>query len=166
MQYVVLRVRAEEERKMREWLSGGVSPCQGEGRGFESRLALFIIHWEVRQIQDFLFFVLKYLRTPFCPPEYLSINITQNAFSAKALTAISQSKSSVSPHTIMTLESMEKGEYFYGQSYSINEYYPPVASGHSYDSFAAMGRALRCLQSAGTGNHISMSRSPFLCDRR
>ena len=26
---------------MREWLSGGVSPCQGEGRGFESRLALF-----------------------------------------------------------------------------------------------------------------------------
>ena len=23
-----------------EWLSGGVSPCQGEGRGFESRLAL------------------------------------------------------------------------------------------------------------------------------
>ena len=27
---------------MREWLSGGVSPCQGEGRGFESRLALFV----------------------------------------------------------------------------------------------------------------------------
>ena len=27
---------------MREWLRGGVSPCQGEGRGFESRLALFI----------------------------------------------------------------------------------------------------------------------------
>ena len=25
---------------MHEWLSGGVSPCQGEGRGFESRLAL------------------------------------------------------------------------------------------------------------------------------
>lgn len=25
---------------MRKWLSGGVSPCQGEGRGFESRLAL------------------------------------------------------------------------------------------------------------------------------
>ena len=25
---------------MREWLRGGVSPCQGEGRGFESRLAL------------------------------------------------------------------------------------------------------------------------------
>ncbi len=28
---------------MREWLSGGVSPCQGEGRGFESRLALLKI---------------------------------------------------------------------------------------------------------------------------
>ena len=28
---------------MHEWLSGGVSPCQGEGRGFESRLVLSII---------------------------------------------------------------------------------------------------------------------------
>ena len=26
----------------REWLRGGASPCQGEGRGFESRLALFL----------------------------------------------------------------------------------------------------------------------------
>ena len=26
-----------------EWLSGGVSPCQGEGRGFESRLVLSMI---------------------------------------------------------------------------------------------------------------------------
>lgn len=25
---------------MREWLSGIASPCQGEGRGFDSRLAL------------------------------------------------------------------------------------------------------------------------------
>ena len=29
---------------MREWLSGGASPCQGEGRGFDSRLALFYIN--------------------------------------------------------------------------------------------------------------------------
>ena len=29
-----------ENNKMHEWLSGGVSPCQGEGRGFESRLVL------------------------------------------------------------------------------------------------------------------------------
>ena len=28
---------------MHEWLSGGVSPCQGEGRGFESRLVLFCV---------------------------------------------------------------------------------------------------------------------------
>ena len=28
---------------MHEWLSGGASPCQGEGRGFESRLVLFLI---------------------------------------------------------------------------------------------------------------------------
>ena len=41
VQYVVLRVCAEERRRLREWLSGGVSPCQGEGRGFESRLALW-----------------------------------------------------------------------------------------------------------------------------
>ena len=26
---------------MHKWLSGGVSPCQGEGRGFESRLVLY-----------------------------------------------------------------------------------------------------------------------------
>ena len=28
---------------MREWLSGGAPPCQGGGRGFESRLALFLL---------------------------------------------------------------------------------------------------------------------------
>ena len=28
---------------MREWLSGGAPPCQGGGRGFESRLALFLM---------------------------------------------------------------------------------------------------------------------------
>ena len=42
---MVLRVRScisqLNQFLMREWLSGGVSPCQGEGRGFESRLALF-----------------------------------------------------------------------------------------------------------------------------
>ena len=26
---------------MREWLRGGAPPCQGGGRGFESRLVLF-----------------------------------------------------------------------------------------------------------------------------
>ena len=29
--------------KMREWLSGGASPCQGEGRGFDPRLALVLL---------------------------------------------------------------------------------------------------------------------------
>ena len=28
---------------MREWLSGGAPPCQGGGRGFDSRLALSIL---------------------------------------------------------------------------------------------------------------------------
>ena len=37
VQYVVLKVCVHE------WLSGGVSPCQGEGRGFESRLVLFLL---------------------------------------------------------------------------------------------------------------------------
>ena len=30
-----------DARHMREWLSGGASPCQGEGRGFDPRLALY-----------------------------------------------------------------------------------------------------------------------------
>ena len=30
----------QTELNMREWLSGGASPCQGEGRGFDPRLAL------------------------------------------------------------------------------------------------------------------------------
>ena len=34
--------KTKAQHNMREWLSGGVSPCQGEGRGFESRLALKI----------------------------------------------------------------------------------------------------------------------------
>ena len=31
---------------LHEWLSGGVSPCQGEGRGFESRLVLFLLPFQ------------------------------------------------------------------------------------------------------------------------
>ena len=37
---------------MHEWLSGGVSPCQGEGRGFESRLVLKI-RFEYLKIFEF-----------------------------------------------------------------------------------------------------------------
>ena len=44
--------RESRKEKMREWLSGGVSPCQGEGRGFESRLALFFIRRQVLISQD------------------------------------------------------------------------------------------------------------------
>ena len=29
---------------MREWLSGGAPPCQGGGRGFDPRLALFCFY--------------------------------------------------------------------------------------------------------------------------
>ena len=32
---------------MREWLSGGASPCQGEGRGFDPRLALYFFAQKV-----------------------------------------------------------------------------------------------------------------------
>ena len=47
-----------KREKRREWLSGGVSPCQGEGRGFESRLALL-------KASDFpeLFLRIKFLFT-------------------------------------------------------------------------------------------------------
>ena len=38
---------------MREWLSGGASPSQGEGRGFESRLALEEGLGLNREIQSF-----------------------------------------------------------------------------------------------------------------
>ena len=34
---------------MHEWLSGGVSPCQGEGRGFESRLVLFCLQKKIKK---------------------------------------------------------------------------------------------------------------------
>ena len=43
-QYVVLKVWENFITSLlHEWLSGGVSPCQGEGRGFESRLVLFLL---------------------------------------------------------------------------------------------------------------------------
>ena len=41
---------------MHEWLSGGVSPCQGEGRGFESRLVLFEIKEKAFKIKLFPYF--------------------------------------------------------------------------------------------------------------
>ena len=37
---LILASRVTRQQNMHEWLSGGVSPCQGEGRGFESRLVL------------------------------------------------------------------------------------------------------------------------------
>ena len=41
---------------MHEWLSGGVSPCQGEGRGFESRLVLSMIQKrDIRWMALFLY---------------------------------------------------------------------------------------------------------------
>ncbi len=42
---------------MHEWLSGGVSPCQGEGRGFESRLVLSLIGAETLILQRFRYFL-------------------------------------------------------------------------------------------------------------
>ena len=49
---------------MREWLSGGVSPCQGEGRGFESRLALLNRTWN-----DVLFFYFPNIPSNFIHPK-------------------------------------------------------------------------------------------------
>ena len=41
---------------MREWLRGGAPPCQGGGRGFESRLALFLLAAEALILQGFRYF--------------------------------------------------------------------------------------------------------------
>lgn len=49
--------RKHGRHNMREWLSGGASPCQGEGRGFDPRLALFLFHAEALIFKDFRFFV-------------------------------------------------------------------------------------------------------------
>ena len=38
---------------MREWLSGGAPPCQGGGRGFDPRLALFLFIAEALILQGF-----------------------------------------------------------------------------------------------------------------
>ena len=46
---------------LREWLSGGALPCQGRGRGFESRLALWGGSWDVwfPSFRDLLFYVIS-----------------------------------------------------------------------------------------------------------
>ena len=44
---------------MHEWLSGGASPCQGEGRGFESRLVLFLLLKSLAFARDFGFFIFQ-----------------------------------------------------------------------------------------------------------
>ena len=42
--YMFCQLRqAIRHQEMREWLSGGAPPCQGGGRGFDPRLALFHI---------------------------------------------------------------------------------------------------------------------------
>ena len=42
--YDIIHIVVRNTADKREWLSGGASPCQGEGRGFDSRLALFHIN--------------------------------------------------------------------------------------------------------------------------
>ena len=44
---------------MREWLRGGAPPCQGGGRGFESRLALFLMVAEALIYQGFRYFLVS-----------------------------------------------------------------------------------------------------------
>ena len=52
---------------MHEWLSGGVSPCQGEGRGFESRLVLYKIFSKYKGFRELseVFFVVKWILLKF-----------------------------------------------------------------------------------------------------
>lgn len=54
----IIVIVSDTETHVHEWLSGGVSPCQGEGRGFESRLVLYRQSGKSLKIQAFpLFFV-------------------------------------------------------------------------------------------------------------
>ena len=41
--YIIILASDSLDASMREWLSGGAPPCQGGGRGFDPRLALFFI---------------------------------------------------------------------------------------------------------------------------
>ena len=64
--YYNLRV-AKQLSDMREWLRGGVQPCQGWGRGFESRLALFLLERSL-VVQDFSFYMHYHCTTYFIYP--------------------------------------------------------------------------------------------------
>ena len=44
---------------MREWLSGGAPPCQGGGRGFDPRLALFFTFLGVFCVCTYIWKILK-----------------------------------------------------------------------------------------------------------
>ena len=46
---------------MREWLSGGAPPCQGGGRGFDPRLALFLILKGSQHLSGFLFVCVQFV---------------------------------------------------------------------------------------------------------
>ena len=54
---------------MREWLSGGAPPCQGGGRGFDPRLALFLFGSGSPILRGFRCFLLfksgRHLKTPY-----------------------------------------------------------------------------------------------------
>ena len=56
---------------MHEWLSGGVSPCQGEGRGFESRLVLFENEAENLKNKAFRYFFVCLKVVPTCRQLFL-----------------------------------------------------------------------------------------------
>ena len=61
---------------MREWLSGGAPPCQGGGRGFDPRLALFLLESQASiyaGLRLFAFYDACVPLSPFIFPRELSI---------------------------------------------------------------------------------------------
>ena len=64
---------------MREWLSGGASPCQGEGRGFDPRLALFYFAQNAEPLHNALS-----SGTLFRGPFFISFGIADCIFYIKA----------------------------------------------------------------------------------
>ena len=51
MSYIIILVTEEVTRKCASGSVGGARPCQGRGRGFESRLALFLFSQRERVIR-------------------------------------------------------------------------------------------------------------------
>ena len=88
---------------MREWLSGGAPPCQGGGRGFDPRLALFLFSSGSLVTQGLPLFVCGESYKKLSPSVYYFVSdfgkvvkfnfpIVLSCFTAKSCKAINRSE--------------------------------------------------------------------------